>query len=377
MIRKGDVQWWVLEAQKYPESASIAINFLAERLAELDTENEELRNEIIRLQQRAPVQTSSGEVMALRRQVEKLQYLLQSQAATEPTIVLLSDQLRSARIPIPEAQELARTGETPLDTRAMLELHSLLAARPHDELLEFTNDGRGFKQLVPDLPPLTESGRWPNERDPALAEQERLAVAIAVSRAPRFWTIATRKGYVQRFVRAALEREMSAGDPLLRSLLDRDEAVAVINGDRGDIVLTTRWGQAIRFSQRVIDVQGSIALDLEQGDEVAAALALPEDGEILLVTAGGYVARRSTAQLPARAKPGNTTGKRLIQAQDVLAVYPFTPHDHLLYLTYSGTLVLVPTADIPLLERLGKGTQVHDLRRDPAAAVALISRDLL
>ena len=44
MIRKGDVQWWVLEAQKYPESAPIAIEFLSERLAELDTENEELRN---------------------------------------------------------------------------------------------------------------------------------------------------------------------------------------------------------------------------------------------------------------------------------------------------------------------------------------------
>jgi DNA gyrase/topoisomerase IV subunit A len=377
MIRKGDVQWWVLEAQKYPESASIAIEFLAERLAELDRENEDLRNEIIRLQQRAPVQTSSSEVLALRRQVEKLQYLLKSQAATEPTIVLLSDQLRSARISISETQKLVHTAEPPLDSRGMLELGCLLAARPHDELLIFTNKGRGFKQLVPDLPPLVESGHWPNDRDPALTAHEQLAVAIAVSEAPRFWTIATRKGYVQRFVRAALEREMSRGDPLLRSLLERDEAAAIVNGDRGDIVLITRWGQANRFSQRVIDVQGSIALDLEEGDEVAAALMLAEDSEILLATAGGYIARRSTAQLPARAKPGGTTGKRLIQAQDVLAVYPYSPDDHLLYLTYSGKLALVPTADIPLLDRLGKGTRVHDLRRDPAAAVTLIPRDLL
>ena len=43
MIRKGDVQWWVLEARKYPEAAPIAIEFLAERLSELDKENEDLR----------------------------------------------------------------------------------------------------------------------------------------------------------------------------------------------------------------------------------------------------------------------------------------------------------------------------------------------
>jgi DNA gyrase/topoisomerase IV subunit A len=377
MIRKGDVQWWVLEARKYPESAPIAIEFLAERLAELDRENEELRDDVIRLQQRAPVQTSSDQVIALRRQVEKLQYLLKSQTATEPAIVLLSDQLRTARIPISEVQKLVRTGEVLLTSRAMLDMQCMLAARPHDELLAFTNEGRGLRQLVPDLPPLTESRRWPNERNPALSEHEQLSVSISVSETPRFWTLATRKGYVQRFVRAALEREMSRGDPLLRSLIEHDEAVAIVDGDRGDIVLVTRWGQAIRFSQRVIDVQGSIALELEEGDEVAAALALPEDGEILIVTASGYAARRSTAHLPARAKPGGTTGKRLIQAQDVLAVYPFTPHDHLLYLTYSGTPALVPTADIPLLERLGRGTRIHDLRRDPAAAVALIPQDLL
>jgi DNA gyrase/topoisomerase IV subunit A len=364
MIRKGDIQWWVLEAQKYPEAASIAIEFLAERLTELDKENEDLRDEIIRLQQRAPVQTSSDEVKSLRRQVEKLQYLLKSQATTEPTLVLLSDQLRTARIPLSQVQELVRTKKVLLTSRAMLEMHCLLASRPHDELLAFTNEGRGLKQLVPDLPPLTESRRWPSERHPMLSEHEQLSVSVSVSESPRFWTIATRKGYVQRFVRAALEREMNRGDPLL-------------NGDRGDIVLLTRWGQAIRFSQRAIEVQGSVALNLEQGDEVAAAIALPEDGEILIVTASGYVARRSTRHLPARAKPGGTTGKRLIQAQDVLAVYPFSPHDHLLYLTYSGALALVSTADIPLLERLGKGSKVRDLRRDPAATVTLIPRDLL
>lgn len=44
MIRKGDVQWWVLEAKKHPQSVPTIIEELAKRLAELDAENERLRD---------------------------------------------------------------------------------------------------------------------------------------------------------------------------------------------------------------------------------------------------------------------------------------------------------------------------------------------
>jgi DNA gyrase/topoisomerase IV subunit A len=241
----------------------------------------------------------------------------------------------------------------------------------------FTNQGRGLKQLAPDVPPLPGSGHWPNQGCPALAEGERLATAIATADPPRFWTIATRKGYTQRFVRVALEQQINKGDALLRSLLDRDEAAAIVDGERGDLVLITRWGQSTRFSHRAIEVQGTVALDLDEGDQVADALSLTDEGEILIVTASGRAARRSTQQLPARAKPGGTQGKKLIQAQDVLAVLTYSPHDHLLYLSYSGKLRLVSTADIPLLDRLGQGTQIVDLDHDPAIGVALIPRDLM
>jgi DNA gyrase/topoisomerase IV subunit A len=229
---------------------------------------------------------------------------------------------------------------------------------------------------VPDVPPLIENSRWPEATDNPLADGEQLAVAVSVDQAPRFWTIATRKGYVQRFVRAALEREMDAGDPLLQSLLERDEATAVVNGDRGDLLVLTRWGQTNRFAHRTIEVQGSIALDLEPGDEVVDAITLSNDREVLIVASNGRVMRRDTQQLPARAKPGDTMGKRMIQNQDTRAIFEYNPHDWLLFLTASGQLHMAATTDIPLLDRLGKGTQVCDLEHDPAIAIAIIPKDL-
>ncbi|MCJ7736239.1 MAG: hypothetical protein MUQ10_02855, partial [Anaerolineae bacterium] len=57
---------------------------------------------------------------------------------------------------------------------------------------------------------------------------------------------------------------------------------------------------------------------------------------------------------------------------DVLAVLPIRPKARLLFLTYSGNLVLASIADVPLVERLGKGTQVHDFTHDPAVSVVII-----
>ena len=376
MIRKGDIQWWVLEARKYPESASIAIEFLAERLAQLDVENEQLRNELLRLRQGTPTDAGSGQVQALRQKIDKLEYLLKSQVATEPTSVLFSEQLQSARIPLSQVQRSSRAGERSLDSHAMLALRCLLAARPHDELLLITNQGRGTKRLVPDLPPLGEDGRWPDPPSPWLREGERLCVAAITTQPPRFWTIATRKGYVQRFVRAAFEREMEGGDPLLQSLCHHDEASAVVDGDRGDIAVVTRWGYANRFSHRSIDVQGSLAIELESGDEVVAAVSLPEDGEMLIVTAAGYGMRRHSEQLPARARPGGS-GKRMIRARDVIAAFPYRPQDSLVFLTFGGRLVLVGARGVALRDRVGQGEELCDLERDPAVAAALVPEGLL
>jgi DNA gyrase/topoisomerase IV subunit A len=376
MIRKVDIQWWILEARKYPESAAIAIEFLAERLAELDAENEQLRNELIRARQGTSADATSGQIQALRQKVEKLEYLLKSQASVEPSLVLLSDRLRSARVPLSEVQRRSRAGEPSLERRALLSLRCLASARPHDELLLITSQGRGMKQLVPDLPPLADDGRWPNTTSPWLREGERLSVAVTMAESPRFWTIATRRGYVQRFVRAAFEREMEAGDPLLQSLFDHDEASAIVEGDRGDLVVVTRWGYANRFSHRSIDVQGSLSIELESGDEVVGAVSLPDEGEILIVTAAGTGTRRRTEQLPARAKPGGS-GKRLIDARDVIAAFPYGRQDGLLFATMGGRLVLVGTGGVATQDRLGRGEELADLEHDPAVAVALVPQDLL
>jgi DNA gyrase/topoisomerase IV subunit A len=377
MIRKSDVQWWVLEAKKHPESAPAMIQELAERLAELDAENERLRDEVVQLQRRTPAATEGAEVSALRRKVARLQRLVDGEASTEPSVVFLSDRLQSARMPLPQVERLAREGEPLPGSQAPLGLRPdvwrprlVLVARPHEELLLLTSRGRGRKVRPSDVPTLVEEDGWPTAESPGLASGERLTAAVTVAQPPRFWTVVTRRGHVRQSLRIGFDRALDKGDPLIESPFHNDEPVALVNGDQGDLLVLTRWGKGVRFPQRAIAGQGAVALEVDPDDEVVAALPLPSDVKILIVTASGYAARRDTGQITARSQPGGK-GKPLIQAYDVLGVLPCEPQARLLYLTYSGKLALVSTADIPLYQRSGKGTRVRDFDRDPAVAVAL------
>lgn len=377
MIRKDDVKWWVLEAKKHPESAPNIIEELAQRLVELDAENERLRDEIIRLQRRAPAaanaltSVSDAEVSALQRKVDTLQTILDSKTTTEPSVVFLTDQLQLTRMPLSQVQRLAREDRPLPGGRAPGGLRHLLLARPDAELMLLTSQGRGRKVLLSDVEPLVEGSDWPAAERPELASGEWLTAAVAVTELPRFWTVVTRRGFVRQFLRISFDRQLAQGDQVIESPFRNDVPVTVVDGDEGDLLVLTRWGKGVRFSQRVIAGQGSVALELEPDDEVVAALPLLSDIQILVVTAAGFAVRRDTAQFKARSKPGSA-GKALIQAFDVLGVFPRQPEAHLLYLTYSGKLALVPVADIPLHTRSRKGSRVRTFDRDPAVAVTFV-----
>jgi len=380
MIRKSDVQWWVLEAKKHPESAPAIIEELAQRLTDVDAENERLRDEIVRLQRRTPTAADTAELRALRRKVARLRRLLDGEASNEPAVVLLSGRLQSARVPLSEAQRLAREGQPIAGSDAPLGLRSdacrprlLLVARPRDELLLVTNHGRGLKMRPADVPLLDDEEGWPEIGHAELAADERLtaAVVVAVARPPRFWTIVTRRGYVRQFLRIEVDHRLARGEPLIESPLHNDAPVAIVNGDEGDLLVLTRWGKGVRFPQRAIAGPGAVALELDRDDEAVAALSLPSDTRIMIVTASGFAIRRDTGQIAARSRPGGT-GKSLIQAFDVLGGFPCERPARLLYLTYSGKLALESTADVPLGQRSGKGSRLRDFSRDPAVAVAVV-----
>jgi len=372
LIRKSDIQWWLLEANKHPESVPQIIEELARRLVELDAENERLRNEALRVRRRPARATTSTEVASLERRVQALSELLQHQGAHEAALVLLGEGPAMARLPLPSALDQARQHGQALHQQAALGCRSALLAHPADDLLALTTYGRGLWLPLADLPSLPADGTWPVAAELVLKPGEQIAVAVSVRERPRFWTVVTRRGYVQRFVRVAFEQKLAHGDQLVQSPVRSDEPVAIVDGDRSELLLVSRWGQALRFSQRTIEPQGSVAMDLDAGDDVAAALPLSSDCEVVLATASGHASRRDTASVASRTRL-SAPGRPLIQAHDVLGLFPYAPRSELLYLAFSGRVASASLSELPQEDRAGKGTLVCDLRRDPAVAVVCVT----
>jgi DNA gyrase/topoisomerase IV subunit A len=290
---------------------------------------------------------------------------------------LLGERLEAGRTSLAQAQQWCDQDQPVLNARAALSIRQIVSARPGDELLLMTNLARAYRQMSADVPELEDKGRWPGSpQDAQLQDAERLTAAVAVQPPPRLWTVVTRRGYVQRLVWAGMERSIAQGAGLLPRLDRRDAPVALVPGGQGDLAIFTRWGQAIRFPLHTIETQGSMALDLDPDDQVVAALALSGDlaapgHEVLLVTASGRGLRRDVAQLPARSRPGGTTGKTLINARDLLAV--FAPlQSQLIFATYSGKIVFAPVESAARHDRLAQGSRLCDLDHDPAVAVTQI-----
>jgi DNA gyrase/topoisomerase IV subunit A len=372
MIRKDDIKWWVAEAEKHPEAAPSIVETLADRLIALDEENERLRDEIIRLERRAPgTAVDSEEVSTLRDKVSTLQALVNGDVSDEPCLMLLSDQMQSVRVALAQVHKLARAEQSVLNKGSMLRLRRVLLARPHEELLLLTSLGRGFAVPAADAP-ILEGEDWPAFDGLELGENEWLTGAVAVTRKPRFWTIVTRRGFVRQMIRIDFDRRVEKGEPLVESPFRRDVPVAVVDGDDGDLMLVTRWGKGIRFPQRSIESAGATALEMDDDDEIVAALPLRSDDEqVLVVTAASFAVRRGASQFEPRPRPGGKS-KPFIQAFDVLNAFACKPEDRLLYLTYSGKLVLASIGDIPLYTRSGKGSPVYGFDRDPAVGCVLL-----
>ena len=246
MIRRSDVQWWLLEAKKDPESALAIIEALAGRLAELDAENERLRDELIQVQRAAPPPVDSAEVGALQSKVDTLHAILQGQASTETAVVLVSEGGELARMPISQVRLRLRQDRPALSRSAVLSACALLVARPQDDVLVLTSQGRFRKVSLHTIPYLVDDDSWPVAEGESVAPGERATAAIAVAKPPRFWTVVTRRGYVRQLLRLHIDKQLGQDEVIVNSSLHNDAPVAIVDGDRGDLLLITRWGRSSR-----------------------------------------------------------------------------------------------------------------------------------
>lgn len=166
----------------------------------------------------------------------------------------------------------------------------------HSYLLFFTNFGQVYWLKVYDIPQMsrTSAGRaLPNVI--SLKPDEKVSAVIPVRRfdPDRYLLIATKRGLVKKTALEQYSRPRAGG--IIGINLEEGDSLlnAVLVGEGDEVVLATKNGMAIRFSEADArpmgrDTKGVKGITLKGDDEVVGLAVADPEGQLLTVCLNGY-----------------------------------------------------------------------------------------
>ena len=232
----------------------------------------------------------------------------------------------------------------------------------------FTSRGRVFWIKVHEIP---QAGRAAKGRSIVnllqLQEGETVNTSLVVREfsEDRYLVMATRKGIIKKTVLTAYSHPRTGGIIAVR--LDEDDSLIGIEVTDGqqDIVLGTRNGKLIRFSEKDVRAVGRVSrgvqgIRLVGDDEVVGMEVVTPDATLLTVTENGYGKRTRTEEYRRQTRGGQ--GIITIKTDDrngkVVGMRQVTDEDQLMMISSDGKIIRMKASQIPVIGRNTKGVRL-------------------
>ncbi|MEX2324585.1 MAG: DNA gyrase subunit A [Nitriliruptoraceae bacterium] len=269
----------------------------------------------------------------------------------------------------------------------------LLACSTHDFLLFFTNRGRVHRIKAYQIPEKSRAARGvyvANVPGLALESDERVAAVLALNEfaEDQVLVFATRQGTVKRTTLDAFDSPRSVLNAI--KLGDGDELIGVaVTDGTSDIVLVSRSGRAIRFSEPDARLMGRSAAGVRgmridpAADELLAMSSVASEGDnddsfLLVVTDQGFGKRTPLSAYPVQRRGGQgVITAKITESRGGLAGSLVVPYEaDILLVTDTGTLIRMSLADV---RPMGRATQGVSMMRPGDGAnvvgVAMVVED--
>ena len=198
----------------------------------------------------------------------------------------------------------------------------------------------------------------------------------------RYLFFATAKGRVKKTRFNAYDSSLRAGLIAIK-LNDDDELVEVIptNGVF-DILLSSRFGQTIRFKEDQVremgrNAAGVVGLKFKKPGDAVVACDIARDGATLLhITEQGFGKRTSVDEYPAKGRGGmGVVGIKILDERGpVVGTLVVDDDDEVLAVTRQGVMIRTRAVDISTQGRSASGVKVVSPDEgDSVASIALVS----
>ena len=244
----------------------------------------------------------------------------------------------------------------------------LLVTSTHAEIMFFTNKGRVYSLKGYEIP---EAGR--TARGTAIVnllqldggEKVTAMIPLPKEREEGYLVMATRNGLIKKTGSDEFANLRKMG--LIAIALREDDELIGVELTQGDseLMLATRMGQAIRFSESDVrpmgrNSMGVRSIDLAEGDEVIDVAKVEEGKQVLAITQNGYGKRTDISEFRAQSRGGKgILAMRLTEKTGLMAAQLLvSEHEDVMLITDNGTIIRMPVDDISVIGRVSQGVRV-------------------
>lgn len=304
------------------------------------------------------------------------EFTMESLVADDEVAVTISHTGYVKRTPLESirAQRRGGKGKSGMLTREEDVVSNVFITSNHQTLLCFSNQGKVFDLKVYQLPDLPLRSRGKHFASLIkLSEGEKIVSVLPVKefQDDHYIVSVTKNGYVKKTDLMAYSNVRTSGIIALK-LEDDDTLVtcAITNGKQ-EVLIATRDGKAIRFSEDEIRPMGRASrgvtgIRFEDGDTVIGMEVLSGNSTILSVCENGYGKRTPLEEYRTQSRGGK--GIYTIKVTDrngpVVGILQVEESDDLMIMTSSGKITRFNVNEVGIIGRLTQGVKLMSVEQN-------------
>ena len=291
----------------------------------------------------------------------------------EDVVITLSNLGYVKRLPLSTYKAQNRGGKGIIAMKNRDEDYSvdMLVVSSHDELLVFTTKGRVYPLSAYEIPEAGRTGKGlaiVNLLNLDADENVTNIILLDSSANSKYLTLCTKRGTMKRS-KLRLFKHIRKGGLVAITLVDDDELIGaeITDGNRS-IMLGTRKGKAIHFSESDIRAsgrssQGIRAIRLEGDDYVISMAIVDENQDVLNISVNGFGKRTKLDEYKLQARGGKGLKAMNLSERngDMAAQLLVSEDDDILILSDNGTLIRTEVSNISITGRATQGVRLMRL----------------
>lgn len=251
----------------------------------------------------------------------------------------------------------------------------------HDYLMFFTNKGKVYRIKGYEIPEGSRTSRGTNVVNILPLEQgEKITCVIKTSDIAaenKYYVMVTRNGIIKRTEYNAYVNVRKSG--LIAINLDEGDELAWVKITNGNdqIILATKDGMSIRFKEEDArsmgrTARGVKAIALDEGDEVVGMVVAQEDKDVLTVSKSGLGRRTDVSEYRLQTRGGKGLRNYYCDKNGPVAGFDNVDDTNdIILITDSGVIIRIPADQISKQSRYAGGVKV--MRVDDQTSIIGIS----